>query len=528
MKRIYCERAGKTCYGDSELPLLFEISNIINNSLYIKEALNPIMKLIANYMFAERTLLSILNRELSSIYIESGYGISDEDKKLGKYLIGEGITGRVIKTGEPVFIEKIQKAAGFVNKTRIQLHSADQGDLSFVCVPIIVKDRIAGTLSLVRKFDDTLDKEELIRILTVVGTMVTQAVRKRQDRIEEVTRLRSENKQLYNELKNNFVHENIIGNSSKMKAVFKLIQQVSRTRANVLIRGESGVGKEMIADAVHYGSNRKKKPLVKVNCSALPESLIESELFGHEKGAFTGADHQKKGRFELAEGGTIFLDEIGDLPLQIQVKILRVLQEKQFERIGGANTINCNVRIITATNRNLEKAIVEGDFREDLYYRLNVFPIYIPPLRERINDLPLLVDHFIHKCNKKNETNITRISSSALDMMMIYNWPGNIRELENCIERAAIISDDGVIRSQHMPPTLQTALSTGTQRKGSLESVLDKVEKQLIIDTLTSNKGNVLKSAKQLGISNRKLGLRITKHSIEATKYKLLKDQKES
>ncbi len=524
MKRIYCERAGKSCYGESELPLLFEVSNILNNSLYIKEALNPILKLIANYLSGERALLSILNRELSSIYIEAGHGISDEDKKLGNYLIGEGVTGNVIKTGEPVFIEKINEAAGFVNKTRIRLKTDDQSDLSFICVPIIVKGRIAGTISLVRKHDPILDKDELIRILMVVGNMVAQSVRKKQDRVEELTRLRQENKHLYEELKNNFVNENIIGNSSKMREVLKLIQQVSKTNANVLIRGESGVGKELIADAVHYGSSRKKKPLIKVNCSALPESLIESELFGHEKGAFTGADMQKKGRFELAEGGSIFLDEIGELPLQIQVKLLRVLQEKQFERLGGTKTIDCNVRIITATNRNLEKAIKDGDFREDLYYRLNVFPIYIPPLKERLNDLPLLVDHFIQKCNKKNGTEIKRISSSALDMLMIYNWPGNIRELENCIERAAILSDDGVIDSQHLPPTLQTAISSGTERKGTLESVLDKVEKQLIIDTLTVNKGNVLKSAKQLGISNRKLGLRINKHLIEASKYKLSKD----
>jgi Nif-specific regulatory protein len=343
--------------------------------------------------------------------------------------------------------------------------------------------------------------------------------------MEELVRLRRENKQLFNELKTCYIHENIIGNSSKMREVFKLIEQVSKTQATVLIRGESGVGKELIADAVHYGSNRKKKPFVKVNCSALPESLIESELFGHEKGAFTGADYQKKGRFELAEGGSIFLDEIGDLPLQIQVKILRVLQQKQFERIGGTKTIDCDVRIITATNRNLEKAIETGDFREDLYYRLNVFPIYIPPLRERINDLPLLVDHFIQKCNKKNETDIKRISSSALDMMMIYNWPGNIREMENCIERAGILSDDGVIRSQHMPPTLQTAQSSGTERSGTLDSVLDKVEKQLIIESLTATKGCVLQSAISLGISNRKLGLRIARHNIDARKYKMQKGE---
>jgi len=521
MKTSYCNRAKKICYGETELPLLFEISRMINNSRFIREALNPIMEVVATYLEAERALVSILNREVSNIFIEAGYGISPEEKKQGRYLIGEGITGQVIKSGQPVFIEKIDQARGFVNKTKIGTKTRDQRDISFVCVPIKIEQEIAGTLSIAKVFDDRMSKSELIRLLSVVGSMIAQAVRMRQDRMEEMERLRKENDALHDELKVRYIDENIIGNSSKMREVFKMVQQVSRTRATVLIRGESGVGKELIADAVHYGSPRNKKPFIKVNCSALPESLIESELFGHEKGAFTGAEMQKKGRFELAEGGSIFLDEIGELPLQIQVKLLRVLQEKQFERLGGTKTFGCNVRVIAATNRNLENAIREGTFREDLYYRLNVFPIFIPPLRERQNDIPLLIDHFINKANDKNGTNIKRISSSALDMLLIYHWPGNIRELENCIERAAILSDDQAIRSHHLPPTLQTAQSSGTEHRGTLQAIVEKVEKQLIIDSLTNNKGNVLKSAKGLGISNRKLGLRITKYNIDANKYKM-------
>lgn len=521
MNTFFCERSGKTCYGETELPLLFEINRMINNSRYIKEALNPIMALVATYLGAERTILSILNRELSNIFIEAGYGITPEEKEQGRYLIGEGVTGQVIKTGEPVFLDKINKAPGFVNKTNIDVKTKSKQDISFVCVPIKIDDEIVGTLSIARTFNPTTDKEELLRLLAVIGSMIAQGVKLRQDRMEEIERLRAENDELHKELKDQYVNENIIGNSAKMREVFKLIQQVSHTQANVLIRGESGVGKELIADSIHYESTRRNKAIIKVNCAALPESLIESELFGHEKGAFTGANTQKKGRFELAEGGTIFLDEIGELPLQIQVKLLRVLQEKQYERLGGTKTISCNVRIITATNRNLEKAIKDGDFREDLYYRLNVFPIYVPSLRERVNDIPLLVDHFIQKTNKKNGTKILRISSSALDMLMIYSWPGNIRELENCIERAAILSDDNVIHSHNLPPTLQTAESSGTEKKGTLEAVLDRVEKQLIIDALTINKGNVLKSAKHLGMSNRKLGLRINKHTIDVAKYKL-------
>ena len=520
MQNHFCERTGKSCYGDSELPLLFEISQLINNSKFLKDAMNPIMELIATYLGAERSLLSILNREVSNIFIEFGYGITSDEKKSGKYLIGEGVTGEVVKTGKPMYVEKINQARGFVNKTGINLKTRKQEDISFVCVPITVDGEILGTLSITRVYDDRILKEELIRILSVVGSMIARAVQNRQDRMEEIERLRSENIQLHNELKNRYIDENIVGNSAKMREVSTQIQQVAKTQATVLIRGESGVGKELITDAIHYGSPRAKAPLIKVNCSALPESLIESELFGHEKGAFTGADKQKKGRFEMAEGGSIFLDEIGELPMHIQVKLLRVLQEREYERLGGTKTIKCNVRVIAATNRNLEEAIKEADFREDLYYRLNVFPIYVPSLRERLNDIPLLVDHFIEKANNKNGTDIIRISSSAIEMLMIYQWPGNIRELENCIERAAILSMDRVIRPQNLPPTLQTAESSGTVNKGTLQAIVSKVEKQLIIDMLTAEKGNVLKSAKELGISNRKLGLRIDKYEIDISKYK--------
>ncbi len=516
----FCERSGKPCYSDSELPLLFEISQLMNKSKFLKDAMNPMMELIARYLGAERSLLSILNREVSNIFIEAAYGITAEEKKMGRYLIGEGITGEVVKTGKAVYVEKITEARGFVNKTGIKLKTNNKEDISFICVPICADNEILGTLSITRIYDERILKDELIRTLSVIGSMIAQAVQARQDRMEEIERLRNENRELQDQLKNQFLDENIVGNSSKMRELFMQIQQVAKTQATVMVRGESGVGKELIAQAIHFGSERRNKPLIKVNCSALPESLIESELFGYEKGAFTGADSQKKGRFELAEGGSIFLDEIGELPQQIQVKLLRVLQEREFERLGGTKTIPCNVRVIAATNRNLEEAIKDGSFREDLYYRLNVFPLYVPALRERLSDIPLLVDHFIAKANKKNGTDIIRISSSAIEMLMIYHWPGNIRELENCIERAAILSTDRVIRPQNMPPTLQTAQSSGTPYKGTLQAIVEKVEKQLIIDTLTNLRGNVFQSAKDLGISNRKLGLRIEKYGIEIGKYK--------
>jgi Nif-specific regulatory protein len=311
-----------------------------------------------------------------------------------------------------------------------------------------------------------------------------------------------------------------------MREVYKLIRTVAPTNASVIIRGESGVGKELIAEAIHNASKRAGMPFIKVNCSALPENLIESELFGHEKGSFTGADGQRKGRFELADKGTIFLDEIGDLPMLTQIKLLRVIQQREFDRIGGTKTIKTDVRIIAATNRNLEHLMKENLFRDDLYYRINVFPIYVPALRERKNDIPILVDYFITKYNKINSSHILRISSSAIDLLMLYYWPGNIRELENCIERAAILSMDGVIRSNNLPPTLQTAESSHTERTTTLDKVLEDVEKQMIIDTLVTTKGNLAKAAVIMGVTERILGLRIKKYDIDARRYKILKRKK--
>lgn len=309
-----------------------------------------------------------------------------------------------------------------------------------------------------------------------------------------------------------------------MDEVFSLIESVASTDATVLIRGESGVGKELVADALHYNSNRKSKPFIKVNCAALPESLIESELFGHEKGSFTGASAQRIGRFEAANGGTIFLDEFGDIPANIQVKLLRVLQEREIERIGSTMPIKVDVRIICATNRNLEKLIEEGTFREDLYYRINVFPIHIPPLRERINDIPVLANFFIDKYNKKHGKEIKRITTMAIDTLMIYHWPGNIRELENCIERACILSTDHVIRTNNLPPTLQTASTTKTGQSGTLDIILGKMEKQIIIDALIVTKGNCAKAAENLGITERMMSLRIRKFGIDPKQYKTNKN----
>lgn len=518
---FHCKRIGENeCYGIKELTLLFDISSRLTKSKDIESDLYSIMELMASYLHADKTMLTILNRNTHQLFIEVAYGLNEKQKAKGKYLIGEGIIGKVVQTGEPIIIHDVANDPSFLNKTGATIDTNSNQEVSFICIPIKEDEIVVGTLSMSREVEKKVSTQDDIRLLSIIGSMIAQSVRARQDRMEEMEELKRENLLLHNELNNKIRPKNVIGNSSKMEYVFGLISKVAPTNATVLIRGESGVGKELIADAIHFGSSRKNKPFIKVNCSALPESLIESELFGHEKGSFTGAITQKKGRFELANGGTIFLDEIGDIPASTQVKILRILQQREFERVGGSETLRIDIRIVAATNRNLEELIEKDKFREDLFYRLNVFPIFLPALRERKTDIPLLVDYFINKSNKMNATNIKRISSQAIDMLMSYHWPGNIRELENCIERAAILSAGDVIHGYHLPPTLQTAEASDTLSKDGLDQIIENVEKQIIEDTLKATKGNILKASEVLKITERIMGLRVKKYKINIKRYK--------
>jgi Nif-specific regulatory protein len=336
----------------------------------------------------------------------------------------------------------------------------------------------------------------------------------------EKEHLREENVRLRNELENRYRITDIIGNSNKMREVYQMISLVSKSNATVLIRGESGTGKELVANSIHYNSLRSKGPFVKVNCAALPDNLIESELFGHEKGAFTGAIRQKPGKFEMANKGTIFLDEIGSVGVEVQVKLLRILQEKEFERVGGYQTIKTDVRVITATNKNLEQAVEQDTFRHDLYYRLNVFPIYMPPLRERKTDILLLVDHFLEKYASENHKTIRRFSTPAIDMLMDYHWPGNVRELENCIERAVLLCEEGVVHSYHLPPTLQTGTESGTLPVLSLEDAVANLEKEMIIDALKNTRGNITLAAEVLKTTVRKFSYKANKYGIDYRHYR--------
>jgi len=295
---------------------------------------------------------------------------------------------------------------------------------------------------------------------------------------------------------------------------------VAKSNANVLLLGESGTGKELVANAIHYNSLRTTKPLIKINCAALPANLVEAELFGYEKGAFTGANRKKEGKFELANGGTVFLDEIGSLALESQGKLLRVLQEKDFERLGGVKTIKVNIRLIAATNQELTSAVEAGTFREDLFYRLNVYPIYLPPLREREADLLLLADYFLEKYARAYNKDIRRISTPAIDAFTRYHWPGNVRELENCLERAVLLCDDQVVHSYHLPPTLQTAEDTGTQQSQSFEEAVETFERELLIDALKSSRGNMRQAAIALKTTERIFGYKVKSYNILPRQYK--------
>lgn len=502
-----------------ELTLLFEVSQALESSMDLRDVVGSVLEAMAKHVGMLRGTITLLNRDTGEIFTEAAHGLSAKQRERGRYQLGEGITGRVVQTGRPAVVRRISDEPSFLDRTGSRSELDKQG-ISFVCVPIKLGNEVIGALSADHAQAGQEQLNELVRLFSVIAQMIAQAVKLRQQALEEQERLREENVRLQEKLKDKFHPANIIGKSKAMQAVYDLIAQVSQSNTTVLIRGESGTGKELIAHAIHYNSFRANKTFIKVNCAALPETIIESELFGHEKGAFTGAVNSRKGRFELADGGTIFLDEIGDLSPATQVKLLRVLQEKEIERVGSTATIKCDVRVLAATNRNLEDLITEGRFRQDLYYRLNVFPIHAPALRERGTDILLLANFFAERFSKANHKNIKRISTPAIDMLLSYHWPGNVRELENCIERAVLLSNDEVIHGHHLPPTLQTAEASGTVHRGTLPDTLDAVEHELLVEALKNSRGNKAKAARSLGISERLMGLRVQKHGIDYRRFR--------
>jgi Nif-specific regulatory protein len=499
------------------LTTLLEISQHLSGTPNLKRSLHLVLEALEQHHGMFRSTVALLRDDTGELHIEACNGLSAEGQRV-QYRVGEGITGRVVESGKPIVVPQVSREPMLLN--RAAQRKGLKEELTYVCVPIIVGRKRVGALGVDLHFKPDRDYDRSVKFLRVVAGLMAQAIRVQQLIEAETHRLVEENIHLREELRERYDFSNMVGNSGAMRQVFEQITQVASTNTTVLIRGESGTGKELIAHAIHYSSPRAKKPFVKVSCAALPDTLIESELFGYEKGAFSGAQARKKGRFELADGGTLFLDEIGDLNLPTQVKLLRAIQTREFERLGSTETISVNVRLMAATNKDLEKAISEGAFREDLYYRLNVFTIFVPPLRERKPDVMALSDHFLEKFAREHGKNIRRISTPAIDMLMSYHWPGNVRELENTIERSVVVCDGNVIHGHHFPPTLQTAEASGTVTKVSLEESVAAYEKDLIQDALKSTYGNRSKAARLLRTTQRILNYKIQKYAVDCKRFR--------
>ena len=501
----------------ARLQTLTEVNDALAGGSSLHASLQRVLQLLDRRNSVVCSSVTLLNPDSGLLHVEAAEGLSPEGRS-ARYAVGEGVTGRVVESGKPVIVPRVSKEPMFLNRARRK--SLEQRDISFICVPIATRKKSVGAISIDLPFETGRDYQRYVRFLDVVATMIAQAIRVNHLVDAERQRLTEENLHLRGELKERYDFANIVGTSSPMRQVYAQVAQVAGANTTVLVRGESGTGKELIAHAIHYNSPRAKKPFIKVSCAALPDSLIESELFGYERGAFTGAQTRKKGRFELAQGGTLFLDEIGDLNPSTQVKLLRVLQEREFERLGGTEPVKVNVRLIAATNADLEKAIAAGTFREDLHYRLNVFAIFVPPLRERKTDVLLLVDHFLERYGIEHGKHVKRISTPAIDMLMAYHWPGNVRELENALERAVLVCDGSVIHAHDLPPSLQTGEATGTVMSLSLSEAVDAYERDLIEDALKATRGNRVKAASLLRSTERIVSYKVKKYEIDCGRYR--------
>jgi len=501
-----------------ELDALFRISQILAMGVGERSMLAEILDILHEHLGMRSGTIMLVSPDRQELLVEVGHNLSWRQANAIRYRMDEGITGKVVRTGKPAIVPKISEEPQFLNRRRRRKISKDE--VSFICVPISVGKEVIGAFSVDRLFDESAPLDEDVRLLSIVASMIGNDINARRRSAIEREALENENIELRSRLEDTYRPENIIGNSDAMRQVYRSIQQVADSDTTVLIRGESGTGKELVAHAIHYSSPRARGAFVKVNCAALSENLLESELFGHEKGAFTGAIQARSGRIAQADGGTLFLDEIGDFSPATQVKLLRFLQEREFERVGSNKVVKANVRVITATNLDLEKAVESGDFRQDLYYRINVFPVMLPPLRARKNDILLLADHFVVRCAKKLGKDVRRITTPAINMMVAYHWPGNVRELENCIERAVLLSNDGVIHGHHLPPTLQTSDASDTIGEGTLQDRVDLFERDLVVDALKRADGNISAAARDLGSTPRIIRYKLDSLRIDWKRYR--------
>ncbi|PJC87621.1 nif-specific transcriptional activator NifA [Vibrio sp. HA2012] len=505
------------------LAAMYKISSQLNVSLDYTRSTNQVLKILHDECNLLCGVLTIRDTERNIMLVKSMHSpvpnTATEEKQVS-YKAGEGIIGDVLNQGHSIVVRNLGNDMRFADK--LALYDYDK---PFICVPL--KDsssRIIGALSAQPMNNSDQEITLLNKFLEMIANLIAKNLQLAHQVETQQKQLVSERDGLRRKVRNNYSFDNLVGHTKPMRQIFDQIRLVSRWDSTVLVRGESGTGKELIANAIHYNSPRANNPFIKLNCAALPDNLLESELFGHEKGAFTGAVKQRKGRFEMAHNGTIFLDEIGETSPAFQAKLLRVLQEKEFERVGGTDTISVDVRIIAATNRNLEEEVSEGGFREDLYYRLNVMPMYLPALRERVQDIPDLADFMLANLSKKQQRKLT-IDDAAIRTMMAYPWPGNVRELENTLERAAVLSESGLITPDlisfpQFEPAPQQVRAPMISTQKTISEPLSKEtrgndERQAVIDALEQSGWVKAKAARLLNMTPRQIAYRIQVMNIE-------------
>lgn len=499
-----------------ELEAILEVGKVLTSSFDLEQNLSAAMKILSSLLEMQRGCVYLLDRDTKALRIVAAFGLSQEEIKRGRYRVGEGIVGRVIESGSPVFVPNIGEELMFLNRTGSR---PEKNGISFLSMPIRLKDETLGLISVDRIYSEEHgDEEDDLRVLRIVASLIAQFVRL----WENYKQVENERETLRAELKDKFSLPNLVGESERFQAVLKAVYKAAGTDATVLLLGESGTGKELIARTLHYQSRRAKGPFVAVNCAALPENLLEAELFGCEKGAFTGATARRMGRFEISGGGTIFLDEIAELSFGIQAKLLRVLQEHAFERVGSSATIKADVRVIAATNKDLEAEVRKGRFREDLYWRLNVIPVVLPPLRQRAEDIPLLAAFYLKKFNGAYGKKFS-VSAGAMESLVAYAWPGNVRELANTLERIVIMAEGDVIGRKDLPYNitgggLDAPPNDAEKHPGAditLPGEVGMIERARIVKALEENGMVRHKAARALGLTPRQIGYKIRKYGIK-------------
>jgi len=478
----------------SRLETLIEINTLINtNYTDVKMLLTRILESATKLTNGEASSLLLVNPENNKLYFEIALGSKGSDVKRFSLNMGEGIAGWVAERNTSLIVNDVANDERFFSDISKQIGFPTD---SILAVPMRIKDRCVGVLEIVNKVDKKPFNQDDLQWLEVFATQAALAVQN----AHSYQRVQDEVYFLQDQIQSVKGYHTFVGSSKIIREKLEVAKRVADTNSSVLILGESGVGKELFAEQIHLNSSRNDKPFVRVNCAALPEHLLESELFGHVKGAFTDATADRRGRFELADGGTIFLDEIGDVPLNLQAKLLRVLQEKAFEKVGSSDPLKVDVRIIAATNKDIELELAEGRFRQDLYYRLNVLPIYVPPLRERKEDIPELIEFFLKRLNHETKKQIRGFSSSAIEALLSYSWPGNVRELENVVERAVVICNDEYIEPRDLILSPAGSADDGTYAGKKLKEAVNLFKRHYIQESLEMNGWSQTHTAKILGI----------------------------